>query len=376
MKNNNKKTNLTGILSIFICMLIGFASGFIIMMIIDRAFTDETSVFQDILSIAVLFAGLYLSVFLSLIIHEAGHLVFGLISGYKFSSFRIGSLMWVKLDNKITLKRYSIAGTGGQCLMIPPEPINGVFPVKLYNLGGVIANGIAMLISVILFAVTYNSPVICTIFLISAIINLVMGVTNGIPMRLAELDNDGKNAMSLNGNPQSMRAFWLQLKINEATANGTRLKDMPTEWFTLPCDFDMTNPLVGAIAVMQCQRLLDEGKLQEANDATDKLLNSEATLIGLHRNLIVCDKICYELLLNKNKDFASKLLTKQQKQFMKAMKSFPSVLRTNYITALLLDEDTSKADKALAEFEKCVNKHPYAAEIASERDLIDFAKNT
>ena len=39
------------------------------------------------------------------ILHEAGHLVCGLLSGYRFSSFRVGNLMWVKADGHLRLRR-------------------------------------------------------------------------------------------------------------------------------------------------------------------------------------------------------------------------------------------------------------------------------
>lgn len=58
-------------------------------------------------------------IFIQIIIHEAGHLVFGLLSGYEFVSFRIGSITLAKYDNKYCFKRFHIAGTGGQCLMMP-----------------------------------------------------------------------------------------------------------------------------------------------------------------------------------------------------------------------------------------------------------------
>ena len=55
-----------------------------------------------------------ISVLIQIVIHEAGHLIFGLLSGYQFCSFRILILMWIRSEGRIRLKRLSIAGTGGQ----------------------------------------------------------------------------------------------------------------------------------------------------------------------------------------------------------------------------------------------------------------------
>ena len=68
-------------------------------------------------------------IFAHVIIHEGGHLVCGLISGWKYLSFRVGNLTLVKQDGKLKCKKTTVAGTGGQCLMIPPqcEPENARF---------------------------------------------------------------------------------------------------------------------------------------------------------------------------------------------------------------------------------------------------------
>lgn len=86
-----------------------------------------------------------LSIAILIPLHEAGHLVCGLLSGYKFVSFRIFNLTFIKSDGKIKIKRYSIAGTGGQCLLTPPDlPIERI-PTGWYNFGGVLFNIIAVI---------------------------------------------------------------------------------------------------------------------------------------------------------------------------------------------------------------------------------------
>lgn len=54
-------------------------------------------------------------------------------------------------------------------------------------------------------------------------------MANGIPMRLGTVDNDGYNAFSIRKNSASMRAFRVQLKVNEQIAKGVRIKDMPAQ---------------------------------------------------------------------------------------------------------------------------------------------------
>ena len=67
------------------------------------------------------------------------------------------------------------------------------------------------------------------------------------------------------------------------------------------------------------------------------------------------------------------LLTKEQKKLMKAMKKYPSILRTEYTYALLGQADTSKAEKIKAVFETCAKTYPYPSEIGAERELMCIA---
>ncbi len=66
------------------------------------------------------------------------------------------------------------------------------------------------------------------------------------------------------------------------------------------------------------------------------------------------------------------LLTKEQKKFMKSMKSFPSVLRTEYALALH-EGDPKKVESLRAAFEKMARRHPNPSDIVSERELMALA---
>lgn len=121
-------------------MLLGAACGIFDLMYMDTAGQSEKGLFSEIIPLVLMLIGTYAAMLIQLIIHEAGHLIFGLMTGYRFSSFRIANLMWVKLDGRIQCRKLHIAGTGGQCLMIPPDLKDGKMPVMLYNFGGVIIN--------------------------------------------------------------------------------------------------------------------------------------------------------------------------------------------------------------------------------------------
>lgn len=323
-----------------------------------------------------LLAALYAAIYVHLILHEAGHYLAGRLSGYSFSSFRIGSFMWIREDGKLCLRRMSIAGTGGQCLMVPPEMVDGRIPVTLYNLGGSIMNAIVGLISLGLYFVVPESSVLSVLLMLMAIFGFVTALTNGIPMRMGMVDNDGRNALSLAKDPAALRAFWIQLKVNEQMTLGVRLKDMPEEWFAVPEDAAMKNSLVAALGVFACNRLMDEQRFAEADALMKRLMEIDSGIIGLHRSLMVCDRLYCELVGEDRAEVVDELLTKQQRKFMKSMGQFLSVMRTEYALALRRDRDAKKTEKVRNRFEKCAKFHPYAGDLQSERALMEIAERS
>lgn len=328
---------------------------------------------EKIFSLAVLLIGLYVALFLQLIIHEAGHLVAGLWSGYEFSSFRIGSFMWIREDGKLRFKKLKIAGTGGQCLMSPPDVVDGTLPVLLYNFGGALMNLVAAGVSFVGYLLCKNMPYISVFFLLMIFMGLVNAATNGIPMRLGMIDNDGHNALALSKSKEAQRAFWVQLKANAALLKGMKVKDMPEEWFYMPADEDLKNSITVVMGVFWCNRLVELHRFEEAAEEIKKFLEKDTAMVELHRNLLICDLMYCELIGENRKELLEQLQDKEQKNFMKAMKTNPAVLRTEYAYALLGKKDKAEADKVLERFDKMALTYPYPADIESERELIRIA---
>lgn len=356
-------------------MLIGAVCGVLMVSFVEQRGTENGSVLEDLIPLGVLFVGMYVGIFLQLIIHEAGHLVFGLKSRYQFSSFRIGSFMWLKENNKIVCRRLSLAGTGGQCLMVPPQMQDGKIPVIMYNLGGCIMNLVASAVFLIIYFLIPKGTVISLFCLMMVLIGVVIALMNGIPLRLGTVDNDGYNALSLGKNPDAMQAFWLQLKVNEQIAKGIRLKDMPDEWFVVPDDEAMQNSMVATQGVFATNRLMDQQRFEAADRLIAHLLEIDSGIIGLHRNLMICDRMYCELIHDNRKEILEEMLTREQIKFMKAMKKFPSVVRTEYAYALLALKDTAKVNAARELFEKVAKTYPYPSDVQSERELIGIADN-
>ena len=171
MKNKIIQGVLQLIGIMFVGAIIGYAVGKI---------AGDTLARVDTPNIILLLIVGVIAFILHIIVHEAGHLVFGLLSGYKFVSFRVFDFKIIKDENgKLSFRYEKIAGTGGQCLMRAPEYVEGKFKYKLYLLGGVIFN--------IVFSIAFWLIIPSYYTLLFALIGFALAFLNLIPMGF----NDG-----------------------------------------------------------------------------------------------------------------------------------------------------------------------------------------
>ena len=372
-KEKKKQSAKSHLISICFFTVLGVILGLSMISFVEWQLPEGIPSSEKAIRICVMLVFLYLAFMIHIVLHEAGHLIFGLMSGYQFSSFRIGSHMLMKENGKLVHRKIKIAGTGGQCLMVPPEMVDGKFPVVLYNLGGSIVNLLVTALMIPVFVAIDKNSIFALFFFLLIAIGAITGLGNGIPMRTKTVDNDGYNAISLGKSKEAMRAFWIQMKTNEQLTKGIRTKDMPEEWFEVPTDEAMRNPMVGTIGVYAASRLMDQHRFEEAGSLIDHLLEIETGMVALHRNLLICDQIYLELIGENRSDRVEMLYTKELKKFMKAMKTFPSVIRLEYAYNLIAAQDPKAAAKSMEAFERVAATYPYPNDINTERELIKIA---
>ncbi len=286
-----------------------------------------------------------LVVFLQIIIHEAGHLVCGLASGYRFVSFRILSFTLIRENGKLRIKRFGLAGTGGQCLLTPPDKPLDEIPSTLYNLGGVLANLLTIPLALIPLFVIDEMPFVLGVFLLAnCFVGGFLALVNGIPCRLGGMSNDGYNLLVMRKNPESKRMLVSILRANAAVQAGMRLEDMPAEWFEVGEPMNYADPLQCNLLNMYIGRLMDEGKLEEAYAELEKVIEHKKETIGLFVKEAECE-LLYLALVTGRKERAEalasdKLLMAYIRQYAKLMSSKERIL---WALARYRDNDEVKA---------------------------------
>lgn len=374
MDMDKRKNKGSSVLSVILWLLCGICLGLCIVFTVDL----DKALGESVGSFLVMY-GLYMflsviAFIVQLIIHETGHLIFGLLSGYGFSSFRIGSINFTKRDGKITLWKKSVPGTAGQCLLSPPDYNGGDFPYIMYNLGGVFLNLIASFVFAFLFIAVKDVPVLNTVAAECAVIGFFYALFNGIPMQTKDIPNDGYNALHTGDNTMSKRSFWTQLKISELSYNGARLKDMPDELFFLPTQEENINALIGSSAIFYENRLIDLERYDEANALCHLLLDGYTDMPGMYRNLLTIDRISTDLILQNGKCTKEEIEEPKMADYLKKLAASLEVHRNRYIVSLLLYNDEAEANKWLNEFEKVAKNYPNIGDIEMGRQLIRAAQ--
>lgn len=71
---------------------------------------------------------------LHILLHEFGHVLGRLISGYDFIMFRIFSTVWITTPAGLSKRKEYIPGVLGQALMVPPEIKNNEQPPLYFSI--------------------------------------------------------------------------------------------------------------------------------------------------------------------------------------------------------------------------------------------------
>ncbi len=214
----------------------------------------------------------YVTVVLHTIIHEGGHLIFGLLTGYRFLSFRVLSFTIVKKDGKLVWKKLKVPGTLGQCLMYPPEwKDDEDYPYVWYNLGGGLLNLVFCALSVPLFFL--HSPLLAWTAGFFVFTGVIFGISNLVPMSIG-LPNDGKNCLLCGKERENQKAVYAQLKINAMLSDGAMITDIPAE---LLCVGE-GQPINSLTAFLRLMRIYQHFALGEEEKAENCLAELEACM--------------------------------------------------------------------------------------------------
>lgn len=333
---------------------------------------DES--YRGLVEISVLIY-LFVAIFIHTILHEGGHLIAGLLSGYEYVSFRIGSFVWIKgADNKLHLKKMKIKGTAGQCLMSPPQVPTEECSYVWYHLGGGLVNLVLGLLGVLLyhFVLPHNivTLLLCEVF---GIIGLVLAVTNLLPNKAGGIQNDGYNIIDLGKNLEAKRYMNLVLSANAFLTVAETYSDVPKAVVEEIKALDHTKMDLTQVSAVnainyQASFCFANGEYDRAYEISKAIIETKGAL-ELFKDEARCECLFYELTHDMDQEKIEALYNKKLQKYIKATALYPSRQRLMVAYYMLYLKDEKKAREAYNKLKKSVQTFMIKADALLELEI-------
>ena len=355
-----KKKIINGLLQILGIMIVGGIIGYAV----GKIAGDSLSKVDAPNIILLLIAGV-IAFILHVIIHEAGHLVFGLLSGYKFISFRVFDFKIIKDENgKFKIRYERLAGTGGQCLMRAPEYIEGKFKYKLYLLGGVTFNLVFSIVFWLILPSYYT--------LLFALIGFVLAFLNLIPMGF----NDGMTFYHASKDETTRFVLYLQLEYIYYQSIGKNLLIEKPEIVEKINSLEIinTNYLTDALEFIKLDGLEYFFEFDALYNETRKLFLEREDLLPVYKVELMALLVKLISLVNPEDELLEELINdKNLKVRLKQKNPQTKNILATYEWGVKLDDE--KAMILIEEARKLKNKAPNLYVQNLEMKYCDYLEN-
>jgi len=354
-------------------LILAFVGGWLGFSYINQVSTQADWGFWWIVAVIfVTVAAIVVGLFLNIVLHEGGHLIGGLLTGYRFVSFGVFSLTIIKENGKIVIKQYRAPGTGGGCMLSPPDMKDGKYPSKLFISGGFSVNFIVGAVCFILvYCLADTAGLWARAFLVIGIIGVFLGLVNFIPHKVVA-PNDGYMLFNLGKkkNSEMRRGCWSGFRIQALNVEGYRPRDIPSELFDWADTSNISDIFVFDTVYKRYEYLLDKQELTEARSLMQTLCEKSSNVPDMQKYPCYCELLFHELIGECRQEEIERLYTKELKDYIKAAPSELNMRRFLYAYAMLALKDETKAKEYLDLFNKACAESIWSGTVRGEQALI------
>ncbi|HWT74303.1 MAG TPA: hypothetical protein VN258_06250 [Mobilitalea sp.] len=299
---------------------------------------------------------------LKTLVHECGHLVFGLLTGYKFETLRIRHIMLMKAKDHYKITKHYSYGSLGQCVMAPLEYREGKNPYVLYMLGGIIFDTLfAVIFTLIGITPSVLSNPVRIVFLSLAFTDFINVFTNGVVSRKGKINNDGTNTYYLAKDQQSIKCFYMNSKVFYYLLNGKTYKDLPEDIYRIPVGASLASAQTGWQIINHSYYYMD---LRLWENALACLTELEAVSGKQSKHMqinLLMEKLFLYIKLNRSTSEIENLYD-QVKKDIKYFKYDFNMVRVRMTYELYKDGSIKRKMKINDELETEVRKYPFEGE--------------
>ena len=233
---------------------------------------------------------------LQLILHELGHLISGLFTGWKFLYLQIYRLVFKRVNNK--LKLIIVGDIGYKCIMYPKSINNNAM---LYTMGGCISNLIFATLGLIAVIIISMSPVMWLYTWSFTAFGIGLLFMNG-KASTKRVCNDKACYNLLKMNKHNVMCHNAQLIIAKHLMEGLTYKEIGEELICLSPDI-AKNDIQAYQAVLEYYYFLDSNNYLKMGQAINKIRSygniSREVLEIVEQELMYIRLLCAIILKSK-----------------------------------------------------------------------------
>jgi len=221
--------------------------------------------------------GFIASWFFLAFLHEAGHLVFGALNGFKVERIKVFNILISRVNGKIRLSTERMSSFIGLCEMYPATCNNLKNNYLIMTLGGISFTGAALIAVIILFFIPlgvyipvdgYNAYSFFVMWLPAAFFYTFF---NAVPFINDDGYSDGAVILGLIKNNPSQQVTLSALKIQQEMYNGFSPKQISPElYFDVPQVME-TDPAFIMITQLRYMYYMDKWDYVSAVSCVDRL---------------------------------------------------------------------------------------------------------
>lgn len=373
MKANKEPSYVVKCTLFLIYIVIGGLLGFSIV----EVFGDELQWWELVIKLMEGLFLLILAFFLQVILHEGGHMLAGLLRGWKFISFMILGFVISRREGSLHLSRFAIPGVGGQCLMMPPEEGDTNWGIAFYNAGGVLMNTLVVLLSAVILALYYSHLSWgIDVFLGSlCITGLFFAITNGIPASHGGIPNDGMNICELKKDTFSTYVFLTTMRIVGKLQQGCHLNDVTEKYLTEGVEVDYMNPIHVMAVNFDISLAIARFDFEQAHAFFKRIDAYMNHIVPIYQMELLYEKVFLFLVSPRDGVDVGILIDSDTLKYFEMQTNFrPTALRVKYAFARLYECDEAKASIIYNQFQNVCKTYHIPGEIYSEQKLVEYVR--
>jgi len=336
-------------LMIAIAFVVGFC-------VIKPLFSDS--------SVGIGFALVYIlcAILFNVIILEVAHVIGAKLGGYKILSFNIMGLCLYKKDNKWKFKFSNFDGMTGETKIYPNK--DKCSP-KTFAFAPLTAYLIEVVICMICFYIfKEKSKSLQALFVMFITVGGMLELYNIFPAKLDSI-TDGYRLVVLS-NKKNFEAYNELLRIEGAYANNVVLNDMKV--------FDDITDFTSSVNLYTIYKLLDEGKIKEAENLLDKIIDNK-NKISKETYCSAIEQKMYLVLMHDEFEIARKYyedhVKQEERRYISNDLSMQSI-RAYLLISSMLDISEHETRYAISRVNKAL-KRTLSGRINIEKKLYEAA---